>query len=260
MFSPLWEYQCVAYTLIPSVNTVVVLLCFHSAVTLRWRLPSTPGVNTTASPAPAAGGLGERPYSPSLPLSLSTSTTPTNPHPSHNTPGSRFANQQRNTERQQTHLSSTGTHTTTTNIRPHQHQQTGLWETEQSSVLITSTMAVLCVARLVPTQEGPPCEQTEGQGSVRGLQLQLGRQIVQCSAHVTGKEGEITYYVTSTFKAALQPVVMTVNEARESPLIQGRNTGVMTVSMKPFRFSFSVNIHSVQHYLDCRRDKQHWIE
>lgn len=95
-------------------------------------------------------------------------------------------------------------------------------------------MAVLCVARLVPTQEGPPCEQTEGQGSVRGLQLQLGRQIVQCSAHVTGKEGEITYYVTLTFKAALQPVVMTVNEARESPLIQGRNTGVMTVSMKHF--------------------------
>eukprot|EP00063_Salmo_salar_P088965 XP_014063800.1 PREDICTED: nuclear receptor-interacting protein 2-like [Salmo salar] len=41
---------------------------------------------------------------------------------------------------------------------------------------------------LVPTQEGPPCEQTEGQGSVRGLQLQLGRQIVQCSAHVTEDE------------------------------------------------------------------------
>uniref|UniRef100_A0A8C7TW40 Aspartic peptidase DDI1-type domain-containing protein n=1 Tax=Oncorhynchus mykiss TaxID=8022 RepID=A0A8C7TW40_ONCMY len=38
---------------------------------------------------------------------------------------------------------------------------------------------------LDPTQEGPPCEQTEGQGSVRGLQLQLGRQSVQCSAHVT---------------------------------------------------------------------------
>ncbi|XP_024228551.1 nuclear receptor-interacting protein 2 [Oncorhynchus tshawytscha] len=41
---------------------------------------------------------------------------------------------------------------------------------------------------LVPTQEGPPCEQTEGQGSVRGLQLQLGRQSVQCSAHVTEDE------------------------------------------------------------------------
>ncbi|XP_038833641.1 nuclear receptor-interacting protein 2-like [Salvelinus namaycush] len=41
---------------------------------------------------------------------------------------------------------------------------------------------------LLPTQEGPPCEQTEGQGSVRGLQLQLGRQSVQCSAHVTEDE------------------------------------------------------------------------
>ncbi|XP_024232998.1 nuclear receptor-interacting protein 2 [Oncorhynchus tshawytscha] len=41
---------------------------------------------------------------------------------------------------------------------------------------------------LDPTQEGPPCEQTEGQGSVRGLQLQLGRQSVQCSAHVTEDE------------------------------------------------------------------------
>ncbi|CAB1345958.1 unnamed protein product [Coregonus sp. 'balchen'] len=41
---------------------------------------------------------------------------------------------------------------------------------------------------LVPTQEGPPCDQTEGQGSVRGLQLQLGRQSVQFSAHVTEDE------------------------------------------------------------------------
>uniref|UniRef100_A0A4W5LUP4 Nuclear receptor interacting protein 2 n=1 Tax=Hucho hucho TaxID=62062 RepID=A0A4W5LUP4_9TELE len=41
---------------------------------------------------------------------------------------------------------------------------------------------------LVPTQEDPPCDQTEVQGSVRGLQLQLGRQSVQCSAHVTEDE------------------------------------------------------------------------
>lgn len=44
---------------------------------------------------------------------------------------------------------------------------------------------------LVPTQEGLPCGQTEGCGlgsTVKGLQLQLGRQKVQCSAHVTEDE------------------------------------------------------------------------
>lgn len=45
---------------------------------------------------------------------------------------------------------------------------------------------------LIPSQEGPPCSQTEGCGpanTVRGLQLQLGRQRIQCSAHVTEDEG-----------------------------------------------------------------------
>ncbi|XP_062339266.1 nuclear receptor-interacting protein 2 isoform X2 [Osmerus eperlanus] len=44
---------------------------------------------------------------------------------------------------------------------------------------------------MVPTQEGPPCGQTEGRGlvsTVKGLQLQLGRQMIQCSAYVTEDE------------------------------------------------------------------------
>lgn len=58
----------------------------------------------------------------------------------------------------------------------------------------------LCVVRMVPTQEGPPCGQTEGRGllsTVKGLQLQLGRQVIQCSAYVTGKRG-IKLYCTYT--------------------------------------------------------------
>lgn len=40
------------------------------------------------------------------------------------------------------------------------------------------------INRLVPNQDGSPCG---GSSRVTGLQLQLGRQTVQCSAYVKGK-------------------------------------------------------------------------
>lgn len=42
----------------------------------------------------------------------------------------------------------------------------------------------VCVVRLVPIQDSSPCS---GSGLVTGLQLQLGRQTVRCSAYVKGK-------------------------------------------------------------------------
>ncbi|XP_046878930.1 nuclear receptor-interacting protein 2 isoform X2 [Hypomesus transpacificus] len=70
-------------------------------------------------------------------------------------------------------------------------------ETEVSASINTGSKHNLisssCCQRLgmVPTQEGPPCGQTEGRGllsTVKGLQLQLGRQVIQCSAYVTEDE------------------------------------------------------------------------
>lgn len=48
----------------------------------------------------------------------------------------------------------------------------------------------VCINRLVPSQDSSPCGLT---GSVTGLQLQLGRQRVQCSAYVKGKNTETQY-------------------------------------------------------------------